>query len=143
VVKYVLGTGAMLALLKGQPLVVTRLDIAGKGAVSVPQPVWAELEYAIERFVASPRKETLRERLKLLRDELGRANWTDEVSQRFGIIKAELGRRCISMSDQEIAMVAHAVVARAVLVTRDVERLTCIEGLEVEDWGAIDGLTGR
>jgi tRNA(fMet)-specific endonuclease VapC len=132
--KYVLDTGAVLAVLKGTRVVVTRLDIAGKEAVSVPQPVWAELTYRLERLPASPRKAFLHERCRMIQRELTRAPWTDEVSEQFGRIKAELERSGTSIEDHAVVMAAHAMTAGAVLVTDDVDRMSCVKGLEVENW---------
>jgi tRNA(fMet)-specific endonuclease VapC len=132
--KYVLDKGSVLALLKGKPALVARLDIAGKEAVSVPQPVWAELAYGLERLPSSNGKKVLQERCRLVRDELAHAPWTDMVSDRFGSIKAELERSGTPMEDHAVAMAAHAMAAGAVLVTTDVDRMSCVRGLEVEDW---------
>jgi tRNA(fMet)-specific endonuclease VapC len=137
-VKYVLDTSTLLALLKGRSVVVTRLDIAGKLAVSVPQPVWAEVTYGIERLPRSKRKESLQARFKLLRDELARSSWTDEVSDHFGAVKASLERRGLSIEDQDIVVAAHALAAGAVLVTSETASMSRVEGLEVEDWEGED-----
>jgi tRNA(fMet)-specific endonuclease VapC len=134
--KYVLDTATVLALLKGKAVVIARMDIAGKDAVSVPQPVWAQLAYALERLPESNRKKTLQERCTLIRDELARAPWTDFVSEKFGAVKAELERLGTPMGDHDVAMAAHAVAAGAVLVTTDVVRMRGVPGLEVEDWAS-------
>lgn len=134
--KYVLDTSTVLALLKGRPAVVARLDIAGKEAVSVPHMVWAELAYGVERMPASNRKKVLQERCRLLRDELARAPWTDQVSEQFGIVKAGLEQGRGAIGDWEVAMASHALASGAVLVTADVGRLSRVQGLELEDWGS-------
>lgn len=64
--KLVLDTNAVSALMKGDPLVLERLKQRGKGEVSVPQPVLAEIAYGIERLPKSKRKEALQERFDLV-----------------------------------------------------------------------------
>jgi tRNA(fMet)-specific endonuclease VapC len=131
---YVLDTSAVAALLKGNVLAITRLDLAGKQAVSVPQPVWAELAYHLERSSPSNGRDALRARCRLLRDELARAPWTDAVSEQFGRIKAMQQSRGRSLDDRQVVLAAHAMAAGALLVTHDVELMSCVEGLDVEDW---------
>ena len=132
---YVLDTSAVCALLEGNRLAVTRLDIAGKLAVSVPEPVWAELAYQLARLPRSDQKEVLAARCRILRDELRRAPWSDRVSEQFAFIKCGLEGRCARMDDRDVTVAAHALAAGAVLVTRHTERMALVEGLEVEDWG--------
>ena len=132
--RYVLDTGAVLALLRGHPLAVTRLDIAGKQAVSVPQPVCAAVAYCFERLPSSDRKKLLEERWRLIRGELPCAPWTDEVSDRFGAVKAALERGGDRPEDFDVAVAAHALAVGAVLVTTRAERISGVPGLEMEDW---------
>jgi predicted nucleic acid-binding protein len=74
--------------MKGDPMVLQRLQEVNRGDVSIPQPVIAEISYGIERLPRSKRRELLQSRFDVIRFELGRANWTDPVSERFGTIKA-------------------------------------------------------
>ncbi|HTQ80178.1 MAG TPA: PIN domain-containing protein, partial [Thermoanaerobaculia bacterium] len=88
--KFVLDTNAVFALMKGEPAVLARLQRTNVADVSVPQPVLAEIAYGIERLPRSKRKQSLMERFDLIRAELGRALWSDEVSEACGRIKATL-----------------------------------------------------
>ena len=78
--KYVLDTNAFSALMQGQAAAVDRLAAVSRGDVSVPQPVLAEIAYGIERLPHSRRRLALQERFDLLRSQLLRCPWTDEVS---------------------------------------------------------------
>jgi predicted nucleic acid-binding protein len=82
-VKLVLDTNAVSALMKGEPGIIERLERTSRDDVSVPQPVLAEILYGIERLPHSKRREALRERFELIRSELARSNWSDEVSESF------------------------------------------------------------
>jgi tRNA(fMet)-specific endonuclease VapC len=111
-VKFVLDTNVVSALMKGEPRVVQRLRQIRKEEVSVPQPVLAEITYGIERLPESKRRRVLQELFDLVRSELARTSWTDEVSESFGSIKAALERQGRRIEDFDAAIAAHAL-ARA------------------------------
>lgn len=120
--------------MKGDPHVVSRLSAVDRGDVGVPQPVFAEIEYGIQRLPASRRRTGLRDRLDLLRSELLRVEWTDEVSTRFGGIKAALEHRGERIEDFDAAIAAHALALGAALVTANLDDVQRVPGLSVEDW---------
>ena len=131
---YVLDTNAVSALMKGDPQFLARLGQVSKGDVSVPQPVLAELAYGIERLPQSRRRESLSNRLDVIRAEIARASWTDAVSEQFGRIKAVLEGRGQRIEDFDAAIAAHALATESVLVTANLDDMVRIPGLTVEDW---------
>lgn len=133
--KYVLDTNAVSALMRGDAVVIAALREKDKQDVAVPQPVMAEIAYGIERLPRSRRKERLRERFALIRDEMARLIWDDEVSDRFGTAKAALERAGTRLEDFDVAVAAHALSVGAVLVTANVRHLGRVPGLRIEDWG--------
>jgi tRNA(fMet)-specific endonuclease VapC len=133
-VKAVLDTNAVSALMKGDPRVIERLKQASKGEITVPQPVLAEIAYGIERLPKSKRKDALQERFDLVRSELARSTWSDAVSECFGRIKAMLEKKGQRIEDFDAAIAAHALATGAVLVTANLDHMTRIPGLTVEDW---------
>jgi tRNA(fMet)-specific endonuclease VapC len=135
-VTFVLDTNAFSALMRGEPRIVGRLKQRSKGEVRVPQPVLAEVAYGLERLPKSKRKEALQERFDLLRSELARSNWSDEVSDSFGSIKAALEQRGQRIEDFDVAIAAHALARGEVLVTANLDHMTRVPGLTVEDWSA-------
>ena len=131
---YVLDTNAVSALMKGDVRFLERLRRVDKRDVRVPQPVLAELAYGIERLPRSKRKDRLHARYAAIRDELQRAAWTDDVSERFGSIKATLERRGERIEDFDAAIAAHALALDATLVTANLDHMARVPGLRVEDW---------
>ena len=134
--RYVLDTYIASAWMKGDARVIERLRSAKKEDVAIPQPVFAELAYGIERLPKSKRRERLEERLHAIRTEVKRAPWTDEVSARFATVKAALERTGERIEDFDAAIAAHALAVDATLVTTNLKHMARIPGLRVEDWSA-------
>ncbi|HZF10048.1 MAG TPA: PIN domain-containing protein [Thermoanaerobaculia bacterium] len=132
--KFILDTNAVSALMKGEPRVIERLKQRSKAEVSVPQPVLAEIAYGIERLPKSKRKQALQERFDLVRSEIARSSWSDDVSECFGSIKATLERTGRRIEDFDAAIAAHAVAEDATLVTANLDDMARVPDLTVEDW---------
>jgi tRNA(fMet)-specific endonuclease VapC len=132
---YLLDTNAVSALMKGDAAVIKRLAAANRAEVSVPQPVIAEIAFGIQRLPASKRRQRLQDRFDLVCSELARSAWTDQVSERFGSIKATLERRGQRIEDFDAAIAAHALAQDGVLVTANMSDMARVPGLAVEDWG--------
>jgi len=133
-VTFVLDTNAVSALMKGSVAVVERLAATEPAQVAVPQPVLAEIAFGIERLPRSKRRTALQGRFDLLCAELPRAEWTDVVSQTYGRIKATLERRGTRIEDFDAAIAAHALALDATLVTANLDHMTRVPALRVEDW---------
>ena len=82
----------------------------------------------------SARASRLRRHFDLFREELVRVSWTDDVSRAFGRIKSDLERKGARLEDFDVAVAAHAVAARATLVTDDVDPMGRVSGLRVANW---------
>lgn len=132
--KYVLDTNAYSALMQGRAATIARLARTARGDVSVAQPVLAEIAYGIERLPESRRRGALEARFNLLRSQIQRQDWTDEVSEAFGRIKAALERRGQRIEDFDAAIAAHAIATDATLVTANLPQMNRIRGLRIEDW---------
>jgi tRNA(fMet)-specific endonuclease VapC len=135
-VRYVLDTDTVAALMRGDEAVVSRLDQTPADEVGVPQPVWAELAYGIERLPSSRKRQWLTTRFELVPERLAPVPWTDAVSLAFGAIKARLERQGRRIEDFDVAIAAHALPLGATLVTSNLRHLSRVEGLRVEDWSA-------
>ena len=132
--KYILDTNTVSFLMRGDTTVRERLTKHSRTDVLLCQPVISEIEYGLARLRRSARASRLRRLFDALLEELVRNSWTDEVSRAFGRIKADLERRGTRLEDFDAAVAAHAVAARATLVTADVEHMGRVTGLRVENW---------
>jgi tRNA(fMet)-specific endonuclease VapC len=133
-VRYVLDTNVVAALMKGDPAVVPRLRGANKTAVALPQPVAAEIAFALARLPRSRRRDRLDEAWRALSAEIPRLPWTDEVSEAFGRIKAALERSGRPLDDFDVTIAAHAVAVGASLVTFKNRHMERVPTLTLEDW---------
>jgi tRNA(fMet)-specific endonuclease VapC len=131
---YVLDTNAVSALMKGSAAVVERLAAIAPPDIAIPQPVLAEIAFGIERLPRSKRRSALEARYDLICSELPRAEWTDAVSHAYGRIKATLERRGTRIEDFDAAIAAHALATGATLVTANLDQMTRVPGLQIEDW---------
>lgn len=136
--RYVLDTNVVSALVKGDSRVVARLATVERADVVLPQPVLAEIEYGLQRIERSKRRELLRGRFELICREIGRIEWTDEVSRAFGKIKAHLEQKGQRIEDFDAAIAAHALGHGDVLVTANGKHMRRIPGLTVEDWSSLE-----
>ena len=130
----VLDTSVFSAIVRGQSEPVRRLLALEPRAVLLPQPVIAEVEYGLARLPRSRRRSALEDRVRSLFGAIGRAEWTDEVSRRFGAVKADLEKRGTRVADFDVAIASHALAADAVVATANVRHFERITGLRVEDW---------
>ncbi len=131
---HVLDTNVFSALMRGDRSAAQRLMGIPRKDILVPQPVFSEIEYGIARLQKSKRKRMLTDRFDLFKSELKRAEWTDEVSVCFGKIKATLERKGEPLEDFDIAIAAHAMANKAVLVTANTSHMTRVPDLMVENW---------
>jgi tRNA(fMet)-specific endonuclease VapC len=121
--------------MKGDPTVIAHLKRVSPAEVLLPQPVVAEIAYGLERLPRSKRKAALVARFDLLKGEIRRAEWSDNVSEAFGKVKVALERRGEPIEDFDVALAAHALAGDGyVLVTSNLRHMSRISGLVVEDW---------
>ena len=131
---YVLDTNVVAALMRGEGEAEERLLHQRPNEVYLVQPVIAEVEYGLARLPRSRRRSELAKRFSLLAAVLPRAHWSDEVSQSFGSVKAELERLGQRIEDFDVAIAAHAIALDATLATRNIAHFKRVPRLECETW---------
>jgi tRNA(fMet)-specific endonuclease VapC len=133
-VKYVLDTNVVSSLMRGDRKIIARLKRVARREVCMPQPVVAEIAYGIQRLARSRRRDALSSRFELLKAEIQRAVWSDDVSEAFGTIKSTLERKGERIEDFDAAVAAHALAGGCVLVTADSRHMLRVSGVAIEDW---------
>jgi tRNA(fMet)-specific endonuclease VapC len=134
----ILDTNTVSSLMRHDPRSVARLGALQPSEVAAPEPVFAEIAYGIARLPKSKRRARLETDLERVREAIPTASWTEAVSDAFGVIKAALERAGRRLEDFDLAIAAHAVAHGAVLVTSNVDQMSRIADLEIEDWTAED-----
>ena len=94
----------------------------------------AEIAYGIERLPRSKRRDAFASQFERVRSVFQRVAWTDDVTVRFGEIKAQLEKNGRRIEDFDAAIAAHAVSLDAALVTANVGQMSRVPGLRFEDW---------
>ena len=80
------------------------------------------------------RLDALTQRFDLFLDRAMRAEWTDEVSRAFGLLKFDLERKGTRLEDFDVAIAAHALVLDGTLVSTNEKHLARIPNLRLENW---------
>lgn len=117
--KYLLDTNTVSALMQGRPSVASRLAKTPPEDVAISQVTVAEIEFGLRTLPASKRRRTLQSQWSAIGPELIRLPWDDQVSRAFGERKARLEKVGKRMSDFDLAIAAHAVAYKLILVTAD------------------------
>jgi tRNA(fMet)-specific endonuclease VapC len=131
---FLLDTNVFSAIVRGEPKPTSRLLSLVPSEVFVPQPVVAEIRYGLARLPRSRRRSALELRCTRLLGAVRRAEWTDEVSERFGALRAQLEQIGQRLDDFDAAIAAHALAMNAILATANVRHFGRVEGLALEDW---------
>jgi predicted nucleic acid-binding protein len=132
--KYLFDTNTVSALMRGNPLVISRLQESARTDVVIAQPVVAEIEFGLSLLPRGKRKNALTQRWNVLNDELLRIAWTDAVSLAFARVKAALHKQGQLVEDFDIAIAAHALAWDLCLVSKNTRHMARVKGLKLEDW---------
>ena len=132
--RYVLDSNIVSALMRGDPGVIEQLSQLRRDEVLLPQAVLSEIRYGLERLPRSKRRLGLEREFERIAMTLPRSSWTDEVSDRFGALKARLDSKGTALEDFDLAIAAHALAENAVLVTANTRHFDRVPGLELRNW---------
>lgn len=130
----VLDTMIVSALMKGDDAAVSRLSHCRRDQLFLSQPVLAEITFGLARMTDSKRKRKLEQRFQQIHRNIQRIAWTDEVSDHFGRVKADLEARGTPLEDFDVAIAAHALAHGHILVSENSRHLGRIPGLRLESW---------
>lgn len=137
---YLLGTNAVIALLKNQPpLVRQRLREAGstQAGIAVSAVALFELWYGVAR---SARRRENAERLRVfLSGSIAVLPFEEEDAAIAGDLRAVLEADGRPIGPYDLLIAAQALRTGAVLVTANVSEFARVQGLDWQDWSAKSG----
>jgi len=135
-VSYFLDTNTVIALLKNQPPVRTRLRrVASRGAVvAVSSIVLYELWYGVAR---SERRRENAERLRVfLSGNIDVRPFDEEDAAIAGDLRSALATAGTPIGPYDLLIAAQALRSGATLVTANVSEFARVRGLVWQDWSA-------
>jgi len=135
-VSYFLDTNTVIALLKNQPPVRTRLRrVASRGAVvAVSSIVLYELWYGVAR---SERRRENAERLRVfLSGNIDVRPFDEEDAAIAGDLRSALATAGTPIGPHDLLIAAQALRSGATLVTANVSEFARVRGLVWQDWSA-------
>lgn len=129
--RYLLDTNMASYVIKGNvPRVRERLLNVPMAQVAISAVTEAELRYGVARRLEAGRLQIAVEEFLLRIDRLP---WDSEAAQQYARVRATLERNGQVMGNLDLMIAAHALAARAVLVTHD-RGFRRIKDLIIEDW---------
>lgn len=133
--RFVLDTTAFSAAMRGDPALMKLFKRHRPGDIVTVPPVVAEIQYGLERQDKASKKFNL---LKAQRDRwlsvVRVLAWSNEASERFGEIKADLERLGQMIDDFDIAIAAIAMAHQCSVLTANLEHFQRIKQLESRSW---------
>ena len=128
---YLLDTNAVIALMKGHPVVQSHVRQVGRRQLRVCATVEGELWFGVTK---SARVAENTERLVKLLDWLPSLPFSGEATRRFGEIRAHLNRQGTPIGPYDLQIAAIALAAELTLVTNNTAEFERVPGLRCEDW---------
>jgi tRNA(fMet)-specific endonuclease VapC len=129
--KYLLDTNAVIAILKGEPSVLTRLRTHLPPDFGLPSIVAHELYYGAFK---SQRPAGNLARVEALQFEV--VSFDAEDAQHAGEIRARLAAAGTPIGPYDALIAGQARARQLTLVTHNVREFSRVDGLLVEDWQA-------
>lgn len=129
---YLLDTNAASAILRQQEPLCTRAASVPLSSLTISSVTAGEMHYGLAK---RPQATTL---AKLVHEFLRYADilpWTDAAAPHYGMLRAALEAKGITIAPLDLMIAAHAVSVDAILVSAD-KALSRIGILRVEDWSA-------
>ncbi len=128
---YLLGTNAVVALMKNHPSVVGRLHQVGRSELALCAPVEAELWFGVCK---SSQPEKNRRRLLTLLAWLPSWPFAGEATRHFGEICATLARQGNPIGPYDLQIAAIALSHDLTVVADNVGEFSRAPGLKIENW---------
>ncbi|KVN41582.1 pilus assembly protein [Burkholderia pyrrocinia] len=129
--KYLLDANAIIAILKGEPAMLTRLRTHRPADFGLPSIVAHELYYGAYK---SQRAAANLARVEALQFEV--IAFDAEDAQHAGEIRAHLAAAGTPIGPYDVLIAGQARARQLVLITHNMREFVRVAGLQVEDWHA-------
>jgi len=129
---YMLDTDTVSDFLRGRtPALDARMAAASPKHLCISAVTWGELLYGLKLKDGAHRLEQLVDQFRLRVRCLA---WNEATAAQFAVIAAHLHRAGTPIGSLDAMIAAHAVEARAVLVTNNSRHFSKVSGLKTENW---------
>jgi len=129
--RYVLDTNILIASIKRQPAVLSRMERIPVSGLILSPVVLGELELGVAK---SRQREANAARLALIKERLPLIPLDAGTSHRYGEIRARLEIKGTPIGSNDYWIAAQCVALDALLVTDNVREFERVEGLRLENW---------
>jgi len=131
---YLLDTNIISYWMRGDQTVIARIKEHAPSNLSLSAITLAEIWYGIEK---SPvKKKERRSKIEKISSVLSIYPFDEAAAGSYGVIRAQLEKKGIVISERDIQIAAIAVANRLTVVTHNVKEFRLIENLAIEDWAA-------
>ena len=129
---YLLDTNIISYWMRGDSAVIARIKERSPSDLSLSAITLAEIWYGIEK---SPvKKKERRSKIAKIVSVLIVYPFDETAAQSYGVIRAQLERKGVMISERDTQIAAIGAANRLTLVTHNVREFGRVEGLTVEDW---------
>ncbi len=117
-VMYLLDTNMVSYIVKGRSIVATDklVALSGNEVAAVSAITVAEIRYGLAK---KPQATALRSLMDSFLASIQVLPWGTDEAEAYGIVRAKLEKKGITLGNMDMMIAAHAIVARATLVTND------------------------
>ena len=131
---YLLDTNIISYWMRGDTTVTGRIKERVPSDLSLSTITLAEIWYGIEK---SPvKKKERRSKIEKISSLLSVYPFDEAAAESYAVIRAQLERKGVMISERDTQIAAIAVANRLTVVTYNVNEFCRIEKLTVEDWAA-------
>jgi tRNA(fMet)-specific endonuclease VapC len=129
---YLLDTNIVSYWMRGQPMLLERIQSHSPKDLSIAAITLAEIYYGIEK---SPvKKKERRTKIEHIRSILEIYPFDEAAAAKYGIIRAQLEKKGLVISERDLQIASIALANRLCVVTHNVREFNRVEKLKVEDW---------
>lgn len=130
--KYLLDTNICIYIIKQKPIeVFAKFQSLEIGSIGISSITLAELQYGVRK---SAKVEKNLEALEKFISPMEIFDFDQEATHTYGIIRADLESRGLSIGPLDTLIAAHALSRNLTLVTNNEREFKRVNGLTVENW---------